>query len=125
VSSPVSSALLRPGLALGPYPEQQRPRPGWLDRAAGALEDRIARRTPSRGALVAFTHRVEARRASLVDASARALAEAILPLRRRLRGGGLAEDALAESFGLLELLSPEPTPGETTPPSSLLERAAR
>ena len=101
MSSPASSALLRPGLALGPYPERLRPRPGWLDRATGELEDRLARRAPSRATLIAFARDADARRQTLANAGDRELADNVLPLRRRLRRSGLERDLLVESFALV------------------------
>ena len=101
MSSSASSAHLRPGLALGPYPEQLRERPGRLDRAAAILEDRLARRTPSQAALDAFAQEVEARRDMLVNAGERELSDAVRPWRQRLRRSGLDHAALVESFALV------------------------
>jgi preprotein translocase subunit SecA len=94
--------VLRPGIALGPYPQREDAREGWLDGAAanlgGFIRQRAFGRNPGHEAFLA-----------LVDAEARGLdgqtdhqiRDSVPELRRRLYSEGLQEQLVARSFALV------------------------
>ncbi len=80
-----STAALRPGIALGPYPQREDLRDGVLDRAAasigGCIRPRVSGRNPGHEAFLA---RVNAEGERLAGQSAGAISDGLHALRRSL-----------------------------------------
>lgn len=98
----MSSAALKPGLRLGPYPEREAPAPDWLERS-GAHARRLWQRSALRGPreLRRAVHRVDRHTARLAAMSQPAISEFTLDLRRRLHREGLMPEVLGEAFALV------------------------
>jgi len=79
-----STAALRPGIALGPYPQREDQRDSWLDRAAaglgGFIRQRAYGRTPGHQE---FLSRVNAEARHLDGLSDKEIREGVPELRRR------------------------------------------
>ena len=102
MSSQTSSALLRPGIVVGAYPEQADIRDGWLDRAAanfaGKLRRHVYGRRPRFGN---FVRSVDRQADGLDRLSEGRLRACVLDLRRQLYGAGLKDDLVARSFAII------------------------
>lgn len=94
--------ILRPGIVLGPYPQREDVRDGWLDRAAASVIGRVRQR--------AFGHdpghrefltRVNAEGAKLGAQGDDAIRAGIPELRRRLYSEGFSEELVARAFALV------------------------
>ena len=96
------SSVLRPGIALGPYPQREDLRDGWLDRTAaslgGFIRQRAYGRRPGRGAFLAQVHAEGEPLGALTD---RQIRETIPELRRRLYSEGLQEPLVARTFAVV------------------------
>jgi preprotein translocase subunit SecA len=101
-----STTLLRPGIALGPYPQRDDLRDGWLDRAAaslgGFIRQRVYGRSPGRGEFLSRVNEEGQRLAALTDKEIR---ECVPDLRRRLYSEGLDEPLVARSFAIIREIS--------------------
>lgn len=101
-----STALLRPGIALGPYPQREDLRDGWLDRAAaslgGFIRQRAFGRSPGRGDFLSLVGVEGLRLAEMTDKEVR---ECIPELRRRLYSEGFEEALVARSFAIVREIS--------------------
>ena len=101
-----STTVLRPGVALGPYPQREDLRDSWLDRAAanlgGLIRQRLAGRNPARGEFLALVNAEGQRLAGLTD---KELREGVPDLRRRLYSEGLAEPLVARTFAMVREVS--------------------
>jgi len=101
-----STSVLRPGVALGPYPQREDLRDSWLDRAAanlgGLIRQRIYGRNPARGEFVALVNAEGQRLATLTDGELR---DGVPDLRRRLYSEGLAEPLVARTFAMVREIS--------------------
>jgi preprotein translocase subunit SecA len=96
-----STAALRPGIALGRYPQREDLRDGWLDRTAASLVGFIRQRTYGRSAGNApFIARVNAACGDLKNLSSREIREMVPDLRRRLYSEGLQEELIARVFAI-------------------------
>lgn len=97
-----SSAVLRPGIALGSYPQRDDLRDGWLDRAAagwmGAIRQRAYGRRPG---YQEFLARVTAEATHLGELTDKQIAEGVPELRRRLYSEGLDEALVARTFAIV------------------------
>ena len=97
-----STTVLRPGVALGPYPQREDLRDSWLDRAAanlgGLIRQWLSGRHPARGEFLAL---VDAEGKRLAVLSDRELKEDVPDLRRRLYSEGLAEPLVARTFAVV------------------------
>ncbi len=97
-----STAALRPGISLGPYPEREDLRDSWLDRTAtslaGFVRQRASGRTPGHQAFLTL---VEAESKGLAEESDKQLKERLPDLRRRLYSEGLEEVLVARCFALV------------------------
>ena len=97
-----SSAALRPGIALGSYPQRDDLRDGWLDRAAagwvGVVRQRAYGRRPGHQEFLA---RVNAEAAHLGELTDKQIAEGVPELRRRLYSEGLDEALVARTFAIV------------------------
>jgi len=98
----VSSALPRPGAALGRYPERTGGARGWAERA-GELVTRLGAWRPraARDELATFVRAVGERRAEVRALGEDALDAAVHGLRGDLARGGLAGPALVSAFALV------------------------
>jgi len=97
-----NTAVLRPGIALGPYPQRADKRDGWLDRAAasvaGFVRQRAYGRNPGHRAFLDLVQAQAQDLAALKDLEIRAC----LPdLRRRLYSEGLSEPLIARAFAIV------------------------
>jgi preprotein translocase subunit SecA len=101
-----STSILRPGIALGPYPQREDLRDGWLDRAAaglgGFIRQRAFGRSPGRGDFLSLVRDEGLRLAAMTD---REIKECLPDLRRRLYSEGLDESLVARSFAIIREIS--------------------
>ena len=79
-----STALLRPGIALGRYPQREDLRDSWLDRAAASLGGFVRQRAYGRNAgrnpgMGKFIERVNAAGAGLAKLSNQEIREMAVP----------------------------------------------
>lgn len=94
-----SSAVLRPGIALGSYPQRNDLRDSWIDRAAAGLVGALRQRTYGRNPhYEQFIARVNAEASGLEALTDKQIAEGIPELRRRLYSEGLDETLVARTF---------------------------
>jgi preprotein translocase subunit SecA len=97
-----STAVLRPGIALGPYPQREDLRDSWIDRAAaslgGFIRQRAYGRSPGHGE---FLSRVDAEGKRLCELTDKQLREGIPDLRRHLYSEGLQEPLVARTFAVV------------------------
>lgn len=97
-----STAALRPGIALGRYPQREDVREGWLDRTAASLVGFVRQRAAGRSAgHSAFLQRVEAEGRSLAALANAQIRESVPELRRRLYSEGLKEELVARVFAVV------------------------
>ena len=96
------SAVLRPGIALGPYPQREDLRDSWLETTAaslaGLVRQRVYGRNPGHDEFLALVHVEGERLAGLADEQIRA---EVPELRRRLYSEGLREELVARSFAIV------------------------
>ena len=100
------AAILRPGIALGPYPQREDSRDGWLDRTAASLGGLVRQRAFGRSAGRSLGHRrfltrVEAEGKRLAGLTDREIREEVPELRRRLYSDGMREALVARSFAIV------------------------
>jgi preprotein translocase subunit SecA len=99
------AARIRPGIALGRYPEREDERLRWLDRAAsaalGALRPHVGRNNLGRD----FLDLVATATESLGRLEERAISGVVVELRRALHRHGLRPDLVARSFALIRELA--------------------
>lgn len=97
-----STAALRPGIALGRYPQREDLRDNWLDRTAASLGGFIRQRAYGRGpGHREFLSRVNLEAQPLGELSDQALKDGIPELRRRLYSEGLQEALVARVFAIV------------------------
>jgi preprotein translocase subunit SecA len=93
-----STAALRPGIALGRYPQREDLREGWLDRTAagivGFVRQRASGRSPGHAAFLA---RVNDEARALDGLTNPEIRERVPELRRRLYSEGLHEELVARA----------------------------
>ncbi len=96
------SAVLRPGIALGRYPQREDLRDSWLDRKAaeliGAIRQRAFGRNPGHAR---FLSRVNMEAEGLKGMSNQQLRERVPELRRCLYSEGLEEQLIARVFAMV------------------------
>ena len=101
-----TTTTLRPGIALGPYPQREDLRDSWLDRSAaslgGFIRQRAYGRSPRRGPFLAQVNAEGQRLAALTD---REMRDTIPDLRRRLYSEGLLEPLVARAFAVVREIS--------------------
>ena len=97
-----STTVLRPGIALGPYPQRGDLREGWLDRAAASLVGFVRQlaygRSPGRLEFLAMVNEEGERLAGLTD---KQIKELVPDLRRRLYSEGLQDHLVARAFAMV------------------------
>ncbi len=102
----MSSAALRPGAALGGYPERAETRDGGLEGVLSRALDAITGTRELRAArMQRFVSLVEAEGAALRGCDAAAIDEQVRELRRGLAGQGLGDVLVARSFALTRELA--------------------
>ncbi|MCP3983239.1 MAG: prepilin peptidase [bacterium] len=93
---------LRPGVALGPYPERRDVRPPFFSRALQWVRGSVgAKASVSRHAVGGFADSVEQAARGLGELREAQLDERLAALRVRLRREGFKEELLPEAFALL------------------------
>jgi preprotein translocase subunit SecA len=101
-----SSAALRPGVALGLYPQREDLRDSWLDRTAASLTGFIRQRAFGRNpGHQEFLDRVNAEASGLEDLSDKEIKASVPDLRRHLYSEGLKEDLVARVFAIARELA--------------------
>ena len=96
-----STALLRPGIALGNYPQREDLRDGWLDRAAASLAGLVRQQAAGRNpGHQEFIERVNAAGAGLAKLSNQEIRDTVPELRRRLYSEGLKDELVAQVFAI-------------------------
>ena len=100
-----STALLRPGIALGHYPQREDTRDGWLDRMAASIAGFVRQQAYGRNAgrspgQQAFIERVNAAAANLAGLSNQEIRDMVPELRRRLYSEGLKDELVAQVFAI-------------------------
>jgi preprotein translocase subunit SecA len=99
------AALLRPGIAMGSYPEREDVRENWLDRTTsavfGALYQRFGPNHLDRG----FLRRVARASEGLELLTTHKLSEMASVLRRDLHRNGLRPDLVASAFAVIREVS--------------------
>jgi preprotein translocase subunit SecA len=97
-----STSVLRPGIALGPYPQREDLRDSWLDRTAASLAGWVRQwafgRSPGGSAFLSMVEREGAELTGLTD---KQIKERVPELRRRLYSEGLDEALVARSFAFV------------------------
>ncbi len=97
-----SSAVLRPGIALGRYPQREDLRDGWLDRTAASVTGFVRQRAYGRSpGHEEFLDRVNAEARQLDGLSDREIRDNVPELRRRLYSEGLQEALVARAFAMV------------------------
>jgi len=97
-----SSALLRPGVAVGRYPQREDVRDSWLDRAVAGIAGTLRRYLHGRGpAFEKFVAEVNAHAEGLDKLHDKELTWQARALRRRLYAEGLEDELVARSFGMV------------------------
>jgi preprotein translocase subunit SecA len=96
-----STATLRPGIALGNYPQREDLRDGWLERTAASITGFVRQRVAGRRAGHAeFLARVSAEAQALHGLTNPQIKERVPELRRRLYSEGLQEELVARVFAM-------------------------
>ena len=97
-----SSSLLRPGIAVGAYPQIEDQRESWMDRTAaqlvGLVRQRVFGRNPGHKDFLAL---VESEGSRFADLSDKKIKEQIPDLRRRLYSEGLEDQLVARAFAMI------------------------
>jgi preprotein translocase subunit SecA len=97
-----STAILRPGVALGPYPQREDLRDNWLDRTAASLGGFIRQRWYGRDpGHQAFLAQVNAEATHLDSLTDKQIREHVPELRRRLYSEGLDDALVARTFAMV------------------------
>ena len=96
-----STALLRPGIALGHYPQREDMRDGWLDRTAASIAGFVRQQAYGRNpGHQEFIERVNAAAAGLAGLSNQQIRDTVPELRRRLYSEGLKDELVAQVFAI-------------------------
>ncbi len=105
--SSTSTELLRPGIAVGPYPEREDIRDSWLDRVAAGVTGFLRQHAYGRHPRYwGFVRKVDEQAEGLDGLSDPELRERIGELRQRLYSEGLKDDLVARSFALIREVAP-------------------
>ncbi len=101
-----ASAALRPGIAVGPYPEHEDTRDGWLDRTAAGLAGFIRQYAQGRHPQYRrFVAKVNEQSTGLSEMSEADIKERVLNLRRRLYSEGFEEALATQVFAVTRELA--------------------
>ena len=97
-----SAALLRPGSAIGPYPQREDVRDGWLDKMADGLSGFVRQHVHNRNPrFQVFVDDVNQHSMGLDELSEKELKSKISELRTRLYSEGINDELVAESFAMV------------------------
>jgi len=97
-----SAATLRPGIAIGEYPQKDDVRDGWLDQTAAGLTGFLRQHVHGRSNRhLRFAEKVNRQSENIDSLDADALQMRVTKLRRRLYSEGFRDELVAESFGLV------------------------
>ena len=97
-----SAATLRPGIAIGAYPQKDDIRDGWLDQTAAGINGFLRQHVHGRSNRhVRFAEEVNRQTENIDSLDAEALQMRVTQLRRRLYSEGFRDELVAESFGLV------------------------
>ncbi|MEE4144657.1 MAG: DEAD/DEAH box helicase, partial [Halieaceae bacterium] len=100
------SAILRPGIAVGNYPQRKDIRDGWLDLTVAGITGFVRQRLHGRSRRqLKFIETVNRHSGQLAELDEEALAKRVIQLRQRLYSEGLADDLVAQCFGLVREFS--------------------
>ena len=97
----MSDEVLRPGVALGPYPERNEPRPGRLDRTATRAFAAIRGGPHRLPALQRVAKQVRTERKKLRSLGEEAIARRLAEVRRQLFRSGPTDEIAIPAFGLV------------------------
>ena len=97
-----STAMLRPGIAVGEYPQKDDIRDGWLDQTAAGLAGFIRQHVHGRNnRYMRFVDAVNRQSENIDGLDEETLRERVTKLRQRLYSEGLRDELVSESFGLI------------------------
>ncbi len=97
-----SATLLRPGSAIGNYPEREDVRDSWLERAADNVSGFLRQHVRGRNLRYrGFIAAVERKSHDLGQLDENSLKQRVDAIRKRLYGEGLKDELVAESFALV------------------------
>jgi preprotein translocase subunit SecA len=97
-----NTATLRPGIALGPYPQREDLRDSWLDRVAASLSGMVRQRAFGRNpGHEEFLSLVNVEGERLAGLSDEQIKQDVPDLRRRLYSEGLQEALVVRAFALV------------------------
>ena len=97
-----SAALLRPGSAIGAYPQREDIRDSWLDRVAAGVVGFIRQYGPGRNPhYQRFVATVNKKSAGLDMLDNEEMKTRVAELRKRLYSEGLKDDLVAENFAIV------------------------
>lgn len=99
-----STELLRPGIALGVYPQREDIRDSWLDRVSAAIVGSVRQHAFGRSPRYwKFIVKVDEQAEGLDELTNVELRECVDALRRELYGKGLKDELVARSFALIRI----------------------
>ena len=97
-----STATLRPGIAVGEYPQKEDIRDGWLDQTAAGITGFLRQHVHGRSNRhVRFAEEVNRHSENIDSLDEEALQLRVTKLRQRLYSEGFRDELVAESFGLI------------------------
>ena len=97
-----SAAMLRPGIAVGGYPQKDDIRDGWLDRTAAGINGFLRQHIHGRNQhYMRFVNEVNVLSEDLDNLDEDAIGIRVTQLRQRLYSEGLGDELVAQSFGLV------------------------
>ena len=112
-----SAAILRPGIALGQYPQQEDIRNNWLDDTAASIAGFFLQHIPrARFSKRQFIAAVNAHEARMADFSGVEIRQEIKALRRNLYARGLESELVAAAFSIIRSAAERTVP-RTSPES--------
>ena len=102
----VASTTLRPGVALGVYPQREDLRDNWLERTAATVTGFVRQHARGRQARYGhFLRLVERESQGLEDLRNSEIRALVPELSRRLYSEGLEEALVARTFGVIRELA--------------------
>jgi preprotein translocase subunit SecA len=97
-----NAALLRPGSAIGAYPQREDIRDSWLDRAADGVAGFLRQHVHGRSfRYQGFIDAVNKKSIGLDELEDDVLKARVVQFRKRLYGEGLKDELVAESFAIV------------------------
>ena len=97
-----SAAMLRPGIAVGEYPQKDDIRDGWLDQTAAGVTGFLRQHLHGRNNhFVRFAGEVNRHSENIDSLDEEALRTRVTQLRQRLYSEGLRDELVSQAFGLI------------------------